>query len=244
VPSVTISYVAPPSVSITSPITGATYHQGDVIPAAYTCTAGAGTTVSSCAGPVANGAPIDTSTPGPQSFRVTVQDQDGGTAASTVTYTVAGGAGGGGGSGGGGGGGGAVVPKVTGAQQTNAKWRETKGRRKKGPPVGTTFSFILDEPGHVTLSFTRSVGGRRVNGRCLAKSRRNRHRPKCSRPVLAGRFDLTGHQGQNTITGFTGTLPSGTRLPVGNYTLTITMTDAAGVTSAPQSLSFAIVAAH
>jgi hypothetical protein len=52
----------PPSVVVVSPANGATYPQGQVVNAAYSCTAPAGTTVATCAGPVANGTLIDTST--------------------------------------------------------------------------------------------------------------------------------------------------------------------------------------
>jgi hypothetical protein len=88
-PKVEITYYPPPSVSISSPENGATYQQGQAVSAIYSCTAGAGTTLKSCAGPVANGATFDTSTTGPHTFTVTGEDVEYGKAAQSVTYSVA-----------------------------------------------------------------------------------------------------------------------------------------------------------
>jgi hypothetical protein len=87
-PSVTLTYAGPPAISITTPASGATYTQGQVVNASYACTSSAGSTLSSCSGPVANGAAIDTTTPGQHSFTVTGSDQDGGHATATSSYTV------------------------------------------------------------------------------------------------------------------------------------------------------------
>ena len=76
-----------PTVTLTTPTSGGSYVQGAVVNAAYTCsdtTSG----VATCAGPVANGAPINTSTTGPKSFAVTATDVAGNTTATSVSYTV------------------------------------------------------------------------------------------------------------------------------------------------------------
>src|SRR5262249_14947766 len=160
-----------------SPVNGAAFHEGDVIPAAYSCTAGVGTTVKSCAGPVASGATVDTTTPGAHSFTVTVTDQDGGSATSVVNYTVTT-------TDSGGGGRGPVVRSVSAATQTHDTWTERRRAKKHGgPPVGTSFDFNLDEAGQVIITFRRSVAGRRVNGACVAPAKSNHDRPRCSRLV-------------------------------------------------------------
>ena len=92
--TVTYTVAAAPTVSITTPAEGATYSQGQVVDAAYSCTEGAGGPglkpgSEGCSGPVANGAAIDTSTAGEHEFTVTATSQDGLTASKTVTYTVA-----------------------------------------------------------------------------------------------------------------------------------------------------------
>lgn len=79
-----------PQVSISSPVDGATFARGQVVPAGYSCSDEAGGSgIASCEAPVADGAAIDTSTLGGHSFQVTARDNAGNTAHATVTYTVA-----------------------------------------------------------------------------------------------------------------------------------------------------------
>ncbi len=86
---ITATIAAPPSASITTPANGATYSAGQTVDANYSCTEGSqGTGIQSCSGPVADGAAIDTSTPGPHSFTVTATSSDGLTGSQTATYTV------------------------------------------------------------------------------------------------------------------------------------------------------------
>jgi DNA/RNA endonuclease G (NUC1) len=76
-----------PVVSVTTPAGGATYPLNEDVPATYACAdGGAGT--ASCAGPVVNGAPIDTSSTGTKSFTVNATDAVGNSSTETVTYTV------------------------------------------------------------------------------------------------------------------------------------------------------------
>jgi hypothetical protein len=87
-PEVEISYTPPPVVSITSPTGGATYTLGQSVTAIYSCTPQEGAGLVECAGPVANGAPLDTSTVGQHTFTVNAEDTEGGTSSKTVNYTV------------------------------------------------------------------------------------------------------------------------------------------------------------
>jgi Ca2+-binding RTX toxin-like protein len=87
-----------PSAAISTPANGATYTQGQTIPAAYACTDPDGADdLTICAGPVAAGSAIDTATTGAHSFAVSTADRVGNSASQTVIYTVtaAGGASGG-----------------------------------------------------------------------------------------------------------------------------------------------------
>ena len=90
-----------PSVNITAPANGGSYIQGSSQPASYSCTAvnnsninngvaGPYLTENSCNGPVASGSPFSTSTPGPNTFTVTMTDSAANTTSSTVTYLVEG----------------------------------------------------------------------------------------------------------------------------------------------------------
>jgi hypothetical protein len=90
--SVTHDYnvtVLPPTVTLTTPPSGTpTYTYGQVVDANYSCTAGGGSTLSSCVGPVGSGSPINTTTLGSNSFKVTATDADGQTTSVTNNYDV------------------------------------------------------------------------------------------------------------------------------------------------------------
>jgi hypothetical protein len=84
---------APPSIQIGTPAQGATFVQGQVVTASYSCTdpsfgGAAGTGVASCSGPVAPGQPIETGSVGGKTFTVNASDVAGNTASLTRTYTV------------------------------------------------------------------------------------------------------------------------------------------------------------
>jgi hypothetical protein len=84
----------PPAVSITTPTDHASYSQGQVINASYSCSEGAGgpglKSPGGCVGTVANGSAVDTSSAGTHAFVVTTTSQDGQSASKTVSYTVIG----------------------------------------------------------------------------------------------------------------------------------------------------------
>jgi hypothetical protein len=76
-----------PKVAIKRPANGATYALNQVVRASYTCT-DAISGVASCVGTVADGASINTSTPGVQTFSVVGSDNAGNTTTQSITYTV------------------------------------------------------------------------------------------------------------------------------------------------------------
>jgi hypothetical protein len=111
---------------------------------------------------------------------------------------------------------------VRNVRQSTTRWRQgnrlaTVSRAKT--PVGTTFSFSLNDQATVTFSFTRRVSGR---------------------TVTAGRLTFAGHDGPNKV-AFQGRVSPKKKLEPGRYTLVITATGPAGARSAPKSLSFTIV---
>jgi hypothetical protein len=78
-----------PAVRIGSPADGATFVQGQNVPADYSCSDELnGTGVRACSAPVANGSPIDTSTVGTKTFTVGASDHAGNAASLTRSYTV------------------------------------------------------------------------------------------------------------------------------------------------------------
>ncbi len=77
-----------PTIDLRSPADGATYVVGEQLLADYDCLDDGGSGVQSCAGDVADGEAIDTSTAGDFSFTVHAADTAGNTAVRTVAYTV------------------------------------------------------------------------------------------------------------------------------------------------------------
>jgi hypothetical protein len=85
----TLTVSAPPLITIASPAQGARYARGSHVPAAYSCQEGAGSPgLSGCAGPVADGARIDTRRAGRHTFTVTAVSRGGLRLTRTVTYRV------------------------------------------------------------------------------------------------------------------------------------------------------------
>jgi FG-GAP repeat len=113
-----------------------------------------------------------------------------------------------------------LPPVVQHVRQSAARWRE--GNRsarisRAKTPIGTTFSFSLNEQATVTFSFAKGVSGPKV-----------------------GKITFTGHSGTNKV-AFQGRISAKKRLKPGRYTLAITAANSAGMRSAPKSLSFTIV---
>src|SRR4051812_43246954 len=122
--------------------------------------------------------------------------------------------------GGGGGGGGmgpppSKPPRITKVTQSQAVWR-VGGKRQ---PVGTTFSFTLDQSASVRLGFIRRLHGRKLK---------------------MGALSRMGHRGKNRV-AFQGRLSKKTTLRPGRYTVTFTATNGARRRSATRSLDFTIV---
>jgi hypothetical protein len=133
-------------------------------------------------------------------------------------------------------------PTVSNARESHRRWREgtrlAQFSRKHGLPVGTTFSFTLNEQADVSLAFSQPGPGRSVNGKCVAATRQNRHKRACTRHVPVGGLAFTGHPGLNMV-AFQGRVTPFKKLTLGSYTLTITATRG-GQSSSPQTLNFTI----
>jgi hypothetical protein len=87
-PRIEVAYREPPTISITSPVEGATIPQGQVMTASYGCSSSENVSIKECAGSVANGAALDTSTLGPHTLTVEAEDAEKGTASRSVSYMV------------------------------------------------------------------------------------------------------------------------------------------------------------
>ncbi len=228
----TAPFVPPNAPKVTAPANGARITEGEVVDASYSCSDPAGGMgVASCAGPLRTGRPIDTRSGGTHRFTVTATDVNGLTAATTSTYTVillppppsSKGA----------------APVLTSVREAHRTWRESKSRKQR-TPVGTAFFFRLNERAKVRFTFTQRVGGRRVKGKCVARTRKNRGAPRCGMTITSGALSFLSRTGQNKLS-FRGTVSRSKKLEPGTYTLTITATNAAGQRSNQKSLDFTIV---
>ena len=103
-----------------------------------------------------------------------------------------------------------VLPTVTHVRESHHVWRERKG---------TTFSFRLNEPATVTLTFTQRLHGHKVT---------------------RGMLSVSGHTGKNRI-HFKGRISASKKLRPGRYRLVLTATNAAGQSPTSPSISFTIV---
>jgi hypothetical protein len=133
---------------------------------------------------------------------------------------------------------------ISNARQSHRRWREglslAQISRHSGPPVGTAFSFSLNESAAVSLRFTARVQGHRVGRRCAPLTHDRRKGRACKRTESAGVLSFGGHSGTNKI-AFDGRLSRTHKLRPGDYTLAINATNAAGQRSGTQPLRFTIV---
>jgi hypothetical protein len=88
-------------------------------------------------------------------------------------------------------------------------------------------SYTLSEASTVSLQLEKKTAGRKVGGKCVPQTKKNRRHARCPRfKPIGARFSGGGNAGANQVT-----LPNGKHLRPGTYRVTITTTDAAGNTS-------------
>ena len=121
-----------------------------------------------------------------------------------------------------------VAPPVLGKlSQSHATWRAGGrlatlfARATPRPPLGTVFSFSLNQAEGVSLAFSQKLAGHK-------------------RAAPRGTLSLSGHKGQNRVR-FQGRVSPKRKLGPGRYRVTVTATNALGKRSAARSLSFTIV---
>ncbi len=139
------------------------------------------------------------------------------------------------------------TPILSSLSETAKTWREgnalahisAKKKSKKKLPLGTTFSFSLNERASVTFTFTEPAGGRKVGKTCVAQTKKNKQKQRCTRTVVAGTLTFSAHAGTNKVR-FEGVIPKHKKLGPGSYILLVTATNAAGQHSSTRSLRFTI----
>lgn len=135
-------------------------------------------------------------------------------------------------------------PRLTRVRESHRTWRERSrlGRHHRGrpTPLGTVFSFALNEQAHASFTFTESLPGRRVGHRCAAVTQHDRHHRPCTRTIVLGTLPVSAAEGQDRVS-FGGRLSPSRRLSPGRYTLLIAAVNATGQRSMRRSLTFTIV---
>jgi sugar lactone lactonase YvrE len=135
------------------------------------------------------------------------------------------------------------APLLGGVRQSHSRWREGSAlariSRRHRAPLGTAFSFTLDQSATVTLRFTQRVAGRRQGRRCVAPSHRNAKRRRCARVVTVATLSFAAHAGLDKL-AFQGRVSRTRKLRPGRYTMLIRATNVAG-SSATRSLTFTVV---
>jgi PKD domain len=120
--------------------------------------------------------------------------------------------------------------------------RAPVGSRRGGgasAPARSRIGFRLDRAATVRFTVERMTAGRRVGGRCVRATSRNRSASACTRWVaVRGGFTRAGGAGRNGVT-FRGR-PNGRKLPPGRYTLLATPT-ASGLTGDTARAPFRIL---
>ena len=135
-------------------------------------------------------------------------------------------------------------PLVKDARQSTARWREDDWLARIShakTPMGTTFSFSLNERAEVAFSFVELVGRRDGHG-CVASRSGPQDRTSCDRKVLEGTLTFAGHVGTNRVV-FAGRISRRHKLNPGAYELIVTATNTLGQHSAAVRLRFTILEA-
>ena len=107
-----------------------------------------------------------------------------------------------------------------------------------GSTRGLTLSFAMSEAATVQFTVRRRSSGRRVRGRCVARTRANRRRRACTRQVRVGREIGEVAAGAVTLR-FTARV-NGRALRRGKYVLSMVAVDAAGNVSRTVTARFTV----
>jgi hypothetical protein len=167
-------------------------------------------------------------TPGNYTVSLTITDDDLLTATTSQTLVVA-----------------APPPTISHVSLTNKRFRvakhDTAISARRGPPLGTSFRFTLSAQASLTIAFTRRAAGRRSGRRCMAPTRklRHKHAQPCLRVLTVGTLARAHEPDGAGRVAFSGRIGDRTLTP-GPYEALLTATNAGG-RSKSVTLSFAVV---
>jgi Bacterial Ig-like domain (group 3) len=135
-----------------------------------------------------------------------------------------------------------VVPHITNVSQSARRWLRGSALpryARAGPPIGTTFRFTTNQLAEVVFSFTHTVTGRLVGGKCVPVTKQNSGKPHCRRPAIAATLRHIDRAGKHSL-HFEGRIDQRRWLAPGPYTLKITAI-AYARRSRPATLRFTIL---
>jgi hypothetical protein len=115
----------------------------------------------------------------------------------------------------------APAARLSSIGQTHKRWSEHR-HRGHAQPVGTTFSFTLNAPAAVTLTFTERTIVRKRGHRCVGATARNRHATRCTIITTLGSLHVDADSGTTHI-DFTGRIGRRTLRP-GSYGVSFSLT--------------------
>jgi hypothetical protein len=220
----TYQVVVAPQALISGPANGQSFVQGAAITPVFACAVASPARITTCTATTTASGKLDTATIGVHTFTATATSSNGAAASTSVSYTVV-----------------AVRPRISDLRQAVSQWIE-RGAHHGTVHVGTKFSFTLDQPAKVTMTFTRAARGAiSARGRCVAVSRAAAGARRCTRALAAGTLSVRGQRAANSF-AFSGKTSSGTLGP-GHYTVTLTARGLGGKPSPAVSLHFTIVSA-
>jgi hypothetical protein len=113
------------------------------------------------------------------------------------------------------------------------------GAQKRKRKKGTKLIVGLSEPAGVQFDVFRKRSGRKVGGRCVKPTRKNRRRKRCTRLKRSGGFTRTAPAGTSRL-AFSGRIRRRALKP-GRYRIRATPADAAGNIGRPRAVNFKIV---
>ena len=239
VSNLAVATTALASAQVGSPYSATLQGAGGTSPLTWTATGLPAGLAFDPAGPTISGTPT---APGVSQIAVTVTDAYGTTVSNTLALTVA-----------------AAAPPIqppapkaalSAVKQSAGRWLlgnklarlvkvVPKPVKRKGVPVGTTFSFNVDRAAQVTLTFRHTAQGRRVSGKCVARTNGNAGRPRCARTLTDGALRVQAKAGTNRLR-FEGRISASKKLKAGAYSVVLTAKAAATAASPPKSLRFTI----
>jgi hypothetical protein len=114
-----------------------------------------------------------------------------------------------------------------------------RGTPRAGGRAGHALTVELSRAATVTLRATRLVAGRIRKGRC-GPARSAPHGRRCTRRLPVRATATVTLPAGTSLVAFAGRLTARTALKPGSYELTLTARDAAGLSSAPRTLTVAI----